>query len=590
MKCRFCGKKIKKGENTCSKCGKEVTEGLATDELIDAMPELHDEFDNISKMQARDKRKKEIKEMRAKNKTKRIVIAIILVVAILCGVAGGIFYFKNIENNKEEVPQIVASSAIESLIEKAIAPVGFTETLITDATSAKEVLKEAASTFSITDVDSEFELDRELQVGDTKFYRFKQMYQNIPVQSGAMILMADSDGNVITINGVYVPTKGLTTEYKITPGSASTSITEYVNHLGQYSVVQAINITEIEKAVCNSGGKAYLAYKANVSGYNKNGEYVAYNVFVDGVNGNGICATPTSSFENESVITQEEIENSYIYEMATVSDKFNWNDESMALTEEPINIKDVDAGNSSAYITSIKTAVDNAYNFFDKSFGWKGLSGSGDSFKVYVNSNEYVEEVLPTEKALYTNNKLMFFREDLTQGDVDYNTVVHEYAHGVMNNIVGFCGTIMHTENSTIAEGLADVFAEFAEAKMLGTAPDWIHSSRNLLNPEDGYHTSCYDNMEITSVEDCYRHSTIVSHLAAYIADGTTSFSAQSEMWFKVMCLMTDYTDCNDFQTLLPIVAMDMYEKGNIEDIVYSKVVSGVQMIEMAQEDIVYNN
>ena len=58
MKCRFCGKKIKKGENTCSKCGKEVTEGLATDELIDAMPELHDEFDNISKMQAKDKRTK----------------------------------------------------------------------------------------------------------------------------------------------------------------------------------------------------------------------------------------------------------------------------------------------------------------------------------------------------------------------------------------------------------------------------------------------------------------------------------------------------------------------------------------------------
>ena len=459
----------------------------------------------------------------------------------------------------------MASSAIESLIEKSIAPVGFTETLVTDAKTAKDLLKETASTFSITDVDSEFELDKELQVGDTKVYRFKQMYQNIPVQSGAMVLMTDIDGNVITINGVYVPTKGLTTEYKINSGSASTSITEYVNHLGQYSVVQGINITDIEKSVCNYNGKAYLSYKANVSGYNKNGEYVAYDVFVDGLNGNGICAIPTSSFENESVITQDEVENSYIYEMATVSDKFNWNDESMPLTEEPINIKDVDAGNSSAYITSIKSSVDNAYNFFDKSFGWKGLLGNGDSFKVYINSNEYVEEVLPTEKALYTNNKLMFFREDLTQGDVDYNTVVHEYAHGVMQNIVGFNGTLMHTENATIAEGLSDVFAEFAEAKILGTAPDWIHSSRNLLNPEDGYYTSCYDTMEITNL------------------------SAQNEMWFKVMCLMTDYTNFNDFQILLPIVAMDMYEKGNIDDIVYGKVVSGVQMIEMAQEDIVYN-
>ena len=56
MKCRFCGKRIKKNSNVCSKCGKEVTEGIATDELIDALPELHDEFDNISKMQQKERR------------------------------------------------------------------------------------------------------------------------------------------------------------------------------------------------------------------------------------------------------------------------------------------------------------------------------------------------------------------------------------------------------------------------------------------------------------------------------------------------------------------------------------------------------
>ena len=70
MKCRFCGKKIKKGSNICDKCGKEVTEGLGTDELIDAMPELHDEFDNISKMQEKDKKKNEKKSKREENKKK----------------------------------------------------------------------------------------------------------------------------------------------------------------------------------------------------------------------------------------------------------------------------------------------------------------------------------------------------------------------------------------------------------------------------------------------------------------------------------------------------------------------------------------
>ena len=42
----------------CAKCGKVITEPIATDELIDALPELHDEFDNISKCRKRTSLKK----------------------------------------------------------------------------------------------------------------------------------------------------------------------------------------------------------------------------------------------------------------------------------------------------------------------------------------------------------------------------------------------------------------------------------------------------------------------------------------------------------------------------------------------------
>lgn len=588
MKCRFCGKKIKKGSNVCASCGKEVTEGLGTDELIDAMPELHDEFDNISKLQAKDKKKKEKKKIRAQHKVRRIVIAIILVVAILSGVAIGIFYFNN-QKNKDAEPEnvVVATSAMDSTAIKTIAPAGFTEIDILDAASAKEALNTAKDAFSFESADEEFELDKEIKVGNTTFYRFNQVYNDIPVYGGTMVIMADDTGYALSLNGVYIPTKGLTTEYQIDEGSASTAITEYVNHLGSYSVVEGINITDVEEAVCNTNNKAYLAYKANVSGYNASGKYVAYDVFVDGLNGSGICALPTSSFENSATINEQATENAYIYEMATVNDKYNWNDKSISTAQEPINIEDVEGENASAYVKGIKDAVDNAYNYFNNQFNWRGLSGNGDSFKVYVNSNEYVEEDLPVDNALYTNNQLMFFREDLTQGDIDYNIVVHEYAHGVMSNIVGFHGTTACSENAAIAEGLADIFGELAEAQITGASPDWIHTSRNLLTPDEDYLITYYGPTEIPDVDTCYKQSTLISHFAAVMDTPSFSIAAQNEFWFKTMCLMTSSTDFYELQTILSVIATDMYQAGKIDASQFNNILMNVQLL-CAPQSYVY--
>lgn len=578
MKCRFCGKRIKRNENICSKCGQEINAGLNTDELIDAMPELHDEFDNISKMREKEKQKKEKKEKRAKNKTKRIVIAIIIVVAILGGVAAGLLWWKNKEQEELASEPVVTTSAVESVVKKAFISGEAIESLVTDEHSAKMLIAEHKDVFLIEDANTEFVIDKKIEFANTITYRFNQMYKGLLVYGGEMVIMADNEGNVIGLNGRYIPTKDLTTTSTIDQGSASTAITEYVNSLDGLAVVDGINITEIEKVVCNKDDTAYLAYMANVSGYNSSSEYIGYDVFVDGVGGSGICVSVTSSFENENTMLADEVENSYIYEMATASNKFNWNDESMSLAEEPINIEDIEAGNASAYVTSVKSTVDTAYNYFKNAFGWAGLSGNGETFKVYINSNEYVEEDLPTEKAMYTNGKLMFFREDLTQGDIDYNTVVHEYAHGVMHNLVGFNGTMALTENAAIAEGLADVFGELAEATLNGTSPDWIHGERNLLNPSEKYLVAKDESKKINNITDCYRHSTIVSYAAANIAQNIPSIAVQNELWFKSMCFMTKSTDFSELGVILNTVAASMYNQGKLDDTQYNTIIYATQV------------
>lgn len=577
MKCRFCGKKIKKDSNICENCGKEVTEGIDTEELIDAMPELHDEFDNISRLQAKDKKKKERKERREKNKSKkgRIILAIMLVLVIVAGVVAGMFYYKNANEEPEVV--VPTTSAIDGEIKTTFKSKTFADTVITDEITAKAAIALAQEALGFADVENEYELYRKTEFAGNTFYRFRQVYQSIPVYGGEIVLMADKAGKLLVYNGAYVTTKGLTAAHTIDKATAGNTIIDFANKMpDDYQIVTGTNMTEVEKVVAHTDGKTYLAYKANISGYNRFDEYNAFDVFVDAVGGKGIGAIATSSFENEE--KTEETEESYIYEVATVNDKFNWNDEKSTIAEEKLPIADIEAGNVSPYVISVKTAMDRAYNFFDKTFGYKGLDGVGSKFKVYINSNEYEEGKIPVNNGLYTNDKLMFFREDLTQGEIDYNSVVHEYAHGLIRHTAGLSGTKELTENAAIAEGLADIFAELAELKLAGTA-DWIHGERNMDALSDGYYMFFQNDSEIKTVKDCYAYSTVVSHFASYMNSYIKNTDVLCEYWFNVLSLMTVHTDFNELNTILYTVAEVMYDAGRLDVEGMTAITAGIDIL-----------
>ncbi len=579
MKCRFCGKKIKKGSNVCEACGKEVTEGLGTEELIDAMPELHDDFDKISQMQAKDKKKKEKKKKRAENKSKRwkIAIAVILVVAILAGAVVGALFYTGVLGKEEVVEP--TTSAIEGELRKTFAGIMFTDAPITDEVSAKAAIASGQQTLGFADVDSEYEFVRKIELGDNAIYRFRQVYQGIPVYGGEAVIAARADGTAVAYNCAYITTQGLTAAQTIDKAKAENAIIDYVSKLpDDYVIVQGVNMSQVQKVVTNSNGKTYLAFMANVSGYNRLDEYNAFDVFVDAVGGGGIGVVATSSFENEVADEAEEPEESYIFEMATVNHKFNWNDEKSTISEDKVLISDITSGNTSPYIAGVKNATDRAYNFFESQYGIKGLDGNGSSFKVYVNSNEYVSDKIPTGNALYTNGKMMFFREDLTQGEIDYNTVVHEYAHGVMQNIAGVRGTKTLNENAAIVEGLADIFGELAEMKENGTA-DWIHGERDLAAPSNGYFLTTLGAGNITDLRSCYAYSTIVSHMGCVSAEYITDQNTLNEYWFRVMCLMTQHTDFLEFYQILDCVALSMLEEGKIDDATYMSITTGIEMM-----------
>lgn len=584
MKCRFCGKRIKKNSNICKACGREVTEGLGTEEMIDAMPELHDDFDKISKLQAKDKKKKEKKQRREENKLKgaKIAIAVILVVTILAGVVVGALFYTGILGKEEVVEP--TTSAIEGELRKTFAGVNFTDTPITDEVSAKAAIASGQETIGFADVENEYKFDKKIDFSGSTTYRFRQVYLGIPVYGGEAVISARDDGTPISYNCSYITTKGLTAAQTINKATAENAIVDYVSKLpDEYVIVSGINVTPSQKVVTNSNGKTYLAYVANVSGYNRFDEYNAYDVFVDAVGGGGIGVVATSSFENEGTEITQDTEESYIYEIATVNDKFEWNDEKSTIAEDKILISDITLGNASPYIVGVKDATDRAYNFFNTQYGWKGLDGNGTGFKVYINSNQYVSDKIPTGNALYTNGKLMFFREDLTQGEVDYNTVIHEYAHGVMQNLSGVKGTKALNENAAIVEGMADIFAELAEIRQNGTA-DWKHGERDLAAPSNGYYMTTSGVINITDLRSCYAYSTVVSHMGAITAGSIADINTLCEYWFRVACTMTQNTDFAEFYQILDCVALSMYEEGKIDDVTKTEIFTGVEMMSSSEQ------
>lgn len=565
MKCTDCGKRVKKTETVCPHCGKTLAvEAMDTQELIDVMGEIHDEFSRIGEM------REKVQDRRRRMRIAAIVTAIIL--ACVGAGWGTMYYIKGVQEKAQQVAQeemLATPSAVSGETIKTFLGKNFVDVSVVDENSAKTALESVKSQLGIVDTSVSFRLDRATTIGSDTYYRFVQVWQGVDVYGGEAILLADASGTPIALNARLIETDGLEVSANLDKGKAGNAISEYVNKMIEtYRVEEGVQISQIQKTVCNYEGKTYLAYTANISGYNVKGEFVGYDVFVDADNGAGICVFDTASFENSSGTPAKP----KIYGIYTVNEKFNWNLSDKTGMIEEIPIADIESGNATPYISGAKAAVDGAYNYFVREHGWVGLDGKTGEFSVYLNANEYVKDNLPPENALYHNGVLMLIEPDMATGTVDANVVAHEYAHGVMQHIAGLAGTNAKTENAAIAEALADIFGELAE----GTSPDWIHKERRFLDVQAGYHYETGEGISIVSVEDCYRYSTILSRAAYKMYAEGIGTKKLGELLFRSVMMMTGYDGFADFGTIVELNAKVMMDNGTLSDVQFGIVTTAL--------------
>lgn len=572
MNCKFCGAPMKDTAQQCPACNQIQTEEIkdspapTTAELIDNMPQLHDELDRIGEMRRR-----------AEKRPRRVLLAVILVALCMLVAGAGIFYFHNKESQrKAQEAQLPASSAVSGQVKTALLSGEEIPFSVLDVKMARDAIDVALAEYGATDEGTDFILTSIRDVAGDTYYRFNQMWNNNSVYGGSVVVSASKDGRVYGISANIVETKGLKNSAALDEGAAGNAISAYVNKLpAEYRLVDGISMTDIKKVVCNKEGNTHLAYVKNLSGYNEKGEFTAFDALVDADSGNGILVRPTVSFEPEApaedlpavveplpaIRPASAVEANL--QMFAVSDKFNWNIKTMEGALEPLDLAEIDKGNASGYLISAKRAVDRAYSYFADSLGYRGINGENGEFYVLINANEYVKDRLPKEQALCHGNTLVFFQQDMMAGTLADEVAVHEYSHGVISSVTSFDGTMAATENAALAEGLADAFGELAQIFYTGST-DWVHGARNMMAPAAGYLTALPATVEIYDMNGCYYYSTVASHAVYQMFANGVPEKALSQLLMRSVYFMTDRADFADWRAAVELSAYAMEQNGSL--------------------------
>ena len=578
MKCLHCGKETEPNNAICPHCNTPIEKEDApasNDARIDNMPKLHDELSRIGEL----RQKKEHKPHRA-------LWAILICTLCLLVAGAGMLYMLEKEKRAQEAaekermrPSFVAGRQIKTILTGDEISV-----LVTDGQTAKDAIWGVKDRLGVTDAATDFALVSLHTVGNDTYYRFRQTWNNLSVYGGELILASSKDGKVIALNSNILETNGLEKDATLDAGAGANAISAYINKLApEYRIVEGIYMTDTTQVVCNFDGKTHLAYTKNLSGYNEKGKYVGFDAFVDADSGNGIFVRHTVSFENDGQSPKDAaapipVQNLFSAEKSqssfyAVSDKFNWNNPQMAGAREALDKAEIVNGNTAAYIGSVKVAVDKAYSYFADTFSHHGLDGENGAFSVLINANEYLEDNLPKDHALFHNDTLAFFHQDMNAGALTTDHAAHEYSHGVMAHLADFDGTMALSENAAVAEGLADVFGELAEGHFAGTS-DWMQGDRNFASPQGQYLASLTAPADIKTMEDCYHYSTIVSHSVYQMHAAGVSQKALSSLVMRTVLMMTQKSDFAQWKALTALSAGAMKDSGEISAEMYDSILA----------------
>ncbi|MCP4695608.1 MAG: M4 family metallopeptidase, partial [Gammaproteobacteria bacterium] len=375
-----------------------------------------------------------------------------------------------------------------------------------EKTTAENFLRKNRTVLGIKNPQQELELARHSKP-DTlghRHLRFAQRYQGIPVWPAELTVHLDAKGNVILMNGAYVPTP-----HKPFPRMPPITEGEAINHAltALANPAQAVP-AKPELIVYAPGDKTpRLAWKLTVSV----SLTVNWLVVIDASTG-GVLTRYNQIHEGRASGSGHDLFNTLralrlweeggVYYMVDTG-KAMFNPRSSPpdpqTTRGGILVFDMQnrtahpQAHSPAFLAastspvtgflpdavSATFALSEAYDYFWERHGRNAIDGQGRSLSAVVRAGKNLHNAfwIPNKNAMYFGDGQPY------AGALD--VVGHEMAHGITQNTAGL---IYQDQPGALNEAFSDIFGEMIEARTHGR-PDWLTGTklraplRNMKNP-----------------------------------------------------------------------------------------------------------
>lgn len=529
-----------------------------------------------------------------KNKKVIMIILIIITITILLL---GIIGFVNRDKSKNGLSYSYSEIGIPKFIEG-----NFSKEKITNSKEALNSLNELKSKMKFKNVEEELTLLSEVKNDNITYYKFGQMYKNVPVLNHELIISVDKNNEILSLNGYYLPDINIEINPKLSKEQVETKV---LNDLEENTKILSseLNIIDLDN-------ENLLVYLIDI--YNKN-EYKE--LVVEANTGEILLDTnllESVSFEytGDGLNGKETISIEEYQELMPFKTRYRFNDlnrnieikDGRTIGIDPImqlisgvfvpesltgDIEDgvfkVSVGNNTKEdivkeaITTMKSYED-IYDYYKK-LGRVSYDNKGGKIIVHIGVGTTSKEELNNAFWMPTLNQMFIGRtEDGTPLSVSKDILAHEFTHGVIGSTANFSKVPKNknepNETGALNEGISDIMGMLIEDKnwVIGEDSGW--NLRNMSNPietkdpskKNGeyYYPYGYLNEERT-LEDflndnnlknlysydnggIHHNATVVSH-SAYLMYENGAVKSKEELarlWYNSLYLMSSYSNFED--------------------------------------------
>lgn len=549
------------------------------------------------------------------NKTIKAVVAIICCISIITVGVLGVLRFSNKDTISNTNSDYVFFTE------------GFTDVLITDEKSAIEAVASVGNILGIKDASSELKVVFTNIRGTETYYRLQQCYNNIPVFGRNITVVADENGKPLALTANYLHIEDIDTEPSLNEEKVKEKITKAYG-----GVDSQINNGLIVYTLYDS--TPTLAYDVIVSKSNENNLFYEQCI-ISAENGdvlfeNNLIRTDIEHSldeytykvndktylmydasrnilvlnSNKKLLDYKIIDKDNTEYLAVSNDgKTNENDNPLWDKNQTLicgDIKIEGAGKAKWKDDAVDliNSIENTYDFYSTILNWNGYDNKNSPLLSSYNDFFYSKG----NNAYSQGNLLVFgYEKDLT----DVGLIGHEFTHSVEGSISGM---LYSGESGAIMEAYSDIFGELAEdyAKdgMLNGDCDWIHGSRNMINPSVNNYPACYldDNWKNTSdtgsdsdYGNVHTNNTVISH-AAYLMSSGVNENAKIDnkslavMWFNALNMLQRDSELSQCRNAVELSARIMLKNEQLTQEQYKTVKTAFDMVGIENATFTYHN